>query len=59
MANFWPGPVALLATSLEDLLGVVDQPDVPGTIDERHPDWRRQLPVAIDEDDVHPWTSPR
>ncbi|MEA2837048.1 MAG: 4-alpha-glucanotransferase [Bradyrhizobium sp.] len=38
----------LLAISLEDLLGVIDQPNIPGTIDE-HPNWRRRLPVAIDE----------
>jgi 4-alpha-glucanotransferase len=38
----------LLAISLEDLLGVVDQPNIPGTIDE-HPNWRRRLPLDIDE----------
>jgi 4-alpha-glucanotransferase len=27
---------------------VIDQPNIPGTIDE-HPNWRRRLPVAIDE----------
>jgi 4-alpha-glucanotransferase len=37
----------LLAISLEDLLGVIDQPNIPGTVDE-HPNWRRRLPVAID-----------
>jgi 4-alpha-glucanotransferase len=38
----------LLAVSLEDLLGVVDQPNIPGTIDE-HPNWRRRLPVSIEK----------
>jgi 4-alpha-glucanotransferase len=38
----------LLAISLEDLLGLVDQPNIPGTMDE-HPNWRRRLPLAIDE----------
>ncbi len=38
----------LLAISLEDLLGVVDQPNIPGTVNE-HPNWRRRLPLAIDE----------
>ena len=38
----------LLAISLEDLLGVIDQPNIPGTVNE-HPNWRRRLPVAIDE----------
>jgi 4-alpha-glucanotransferase len=38
----------LLAISLEDLLGVVDQPNVPGTVDE-HPNWRQRLPINVDE----------
>jgi 4-alpha-glucanotransferase len=37
----------LLAISLEDLLGVMDQPNIPGTVNE-HPNWRRRLPVALD-----------
>jgi 4-alpha-glucanotransferase len=38
----------LLAISLEDLLGVIDQPNIPGTVNE-HPNWRRRLPLVIDE----------
>jgi 4-alpha-glucanotransferase len=38
----------LLAISLEDLLGVLDQPNIPGTVDE-HPNWRQRLPIAVDE----------
>ncbi|WP_458757066.1 4-alpha-glucanotransferase [Afipia sp. TerB] len=38
----------ILAISIEDLLGVVDQPNVPGTIDS-HPNWRRRLPCGIEE----------
>ena len=38
----------LLAISLEDLLGVIDQPNIPGTVDE-HPNWRQRLPVAVDD----------
>jgi 4-alpha-glucanotransferase len=38
----------LLAVSLEDLLGVIDQPNIPGTVNE-HPNWRQRLPLAIDE----------
>jgi 4-alpha-glucanotransferase len=41
-------PSRLLAVSLEDLLGVIDQPNIPGTIDE-HPNWRQRLPVALGE----------
>jgi 4-alpha-glucanotransferase len=38
----------MLAVALEDLLGVIDQPNIPGTIDE-HPNWRQRLPVGVDE----------
>jgi 4-alpha-glucanotransferase len=38
----------LLAISLEDLLGVVDQPNIPGTVNE-HPNWRQRLPLALGE----------
>jgi 4-alpha-glucanotransferase len=38
----------LLALSLEDLLRVIDQPNIPGTVDE-HPNWRRRLPIEINE----------
>jgi 4-alpha-glucanotransferase len=37
-----------LAISLEDLLGVVDQPNIPGTVNE-HPNWRQRLPVALED----------
>lgn len=36
----------LLAVALEDLLGVADQPNIPGTVNE-HPNWRRRLDVEI------------
>jgi len=38
----------LLAVSLEDILGVLDQPNIPGTVNE-HPNWRRRLPVSIEQ----------
>jgi 4-alpha-glucanotransferase len=37
----------LMAVSLDDLLGVIDQPNIPGTVNE-HPNWQRRLPIAID-----------
>jgi 4-alpha-glucanotransferase len=37
----------MLAVALDDLLGVVDQPNIPGTVDE-HPNWRRRLPVPLE-----------
>lgn len=42
----------LLAVAAEDLLGVVDQANVPGTIDQ-HPNWRRRLPVALEDWPLH------
>lgn len=39
-----PAPLALIP--LEDLLGVVEQPNLPGTVDE-HPNWRRRLPLSV------------
>lgn len=41
-------PSRLLAISLEDLLGVIDQPNVPGTVFE-HPNWRRRLPTGLED----------
>jgi 4-alpha-glucanotransferase len=38
-------PSRLLMVSMEDLLGVADQVNVPGTID-NHPNWRRRLPLG-------------
>jgi 4-alpha-glucanotransferase len=38
----------LLTISLEDMLGVIDQPNIPGTVNE-HPNWRQRMPVAIDQ----------
>lgn len=35
-------PAPLMIAPLEDLLGLADQPNLPGTIDE-HPNWRRRL----------------
>jgi 4-alpha-glucanotransferase len=37
----------LMTIALEDLLGVIDQPNIPGTVDE-HPNWRQRLPVALE-----------
>lgn len=39
-------PSRLMAIALEDLLGVVEQPNIPGTTVE-NPNWRRRLPVAV------------
>ena len=36
-------PCGLALLPLEDALGMIEQPNLPGTIDE-HPNWRRRLP---------------
>src|SRR5690606_12690984 len=37
----------LVAVQLEDLVGEIEQPNMPGTIDE-HPNWQRKLRAEID-----------
>ncbi|MEP6825793.1 MAG: 4-alpha-glucanotransferase, partial [Ramlibacter sp.] len=39
-------PSALLMVQLEDVLGVVEQANMPGTT-EQHPNWQRKLPVDV------------
>ena len=36
--------------ALDDILGVLDQTNIPGTV-EQHPNWRRKLPVALEDID--------
>jgi 4-alpha-glucanotransferase len=43
----------LVAVSMEDVLGVTEQVNVPGTI-EQHPNWRRKLPVLLEDLAAHP-----
>jgi 4-alpha-glucanotransferase len=40
-------PSRLLMIGLDDLIGVEEQPNIPGTIDE-HPNWRRRLPRDLE-----------
>jgi 4-alpha-glucanotransferase len=40
-------PARLVMVALEDIMGVVEQVNIPGTVDQ-HPNWRRRLPVALD-----------
>jgi 4-alpha-glucanotransferase len=46
-------PTRLLAVSIEDVLEIPDQVNIPGTVDQ-HPNWRRRLPqdlAALAEDE--------
>jgi (1->4)-alpha-D-glucan 1-alpha-D-glucosylmutase len=40
-------PSQLMMVQLEDALGVPDQANLPGTVDE-HPNWRRKLPLGLE-----------
>ncbi|MFK7879535.1 4-alpha-glucanotransferase [Roseobacter sp.] len=44
--NLAEGPTALVAVQLDDVIGVRDAQNLPGTIDE-HPNWRRKTPISI------------
>ncbi|MBZ8133693.1 4-alpha-glucanotransferase [Afifella sp. IM 167] len=41
-------PSRLFAVALEDIAGIADQPNVPGTTD-AHPNWQRRLPLEVGE----------
>jgi 4-alpha-glucanotransferase len=41
-------PSRFLVISMEDALGVIEQVNVPGTVNE-HPNWRRRLPVDLED----------
>jgi (1->4)-alpha-D-glucan 1-alpha-D-glucosylmutase len=41
-------PSRLLVVQPEDVLGVVEQANMPGTVEEQ-PNWRRKLPLAVEE----------
>ena len=41
-------PCDIAIVPVEDVLGLIEQPNIPGTIDE-HPNWRQRLPVALDK----------
>jgi len=47
-------PASIMIAQLEDLLNVVDQANLPGTIDQ-YPNWRRKLPLTLERwrDDPH------
>lgn len=40
-------PAQLMMVQLEDALGVPDQANLPGTVEE-HPNWRRKLPLGLE-----------
>jgi 4-alpha-glucanotransferase len=45
-------PSRLLVVTMEDALGIADQPNVPGTIHE-YPNWRRRLSTTLEDMSRH------
>ena len=45
-------PSRLAVVALDDVLGVLDQINIPGTV-AQHPNWRRKLPLAIEDLETH------
>jgi 4-alpha-glucanotransferase len=46
-------PGRLLMVQMEDLMGEIEQPNLPGTVDE-HPNWRRKLSLPLEKFAAHP-----
>lgn len=42
-------PARVLAVQPEDILGMVEQANLPGTLDDQHPNWRRRLTLDIED----------
>ncbi len=42
-------PARMLVVQPEDILGVVEQVNLPGSRDDQHPNWRRRLPLDLEE----------
>lgn len=42
-------PAQILMVQAEDVMGVVEQPNLPGTLGHEHPNWRRRLPLPLED----------
>jgi len=42
-------PTQLLVVQPEDIFGIVEQVNLPGSNDEQHPNWRRRLPLDLED----------
>jgi (1->4)-alpha-D-glucan 1-alpha-D-glucosylmutase len=42
-------PARVLTLQLEDVMGCREQANLPGTTGEQHPNWRRKLPLPLEE----------
>ncbi|MDP2170138.1 MAG: 4-alpha-glucanotransferase [Rhodocyclaceae bacterium] len=41
-------PAQIMVVQPEDILGVLEQPNLPGTLEDQHPNWQRKLPLPIE-----------
>lgn len=41
-------PARIMVVQPEDFLGVLEQPNLPGTLEDQHPNWQRKLPLPIE-----------
>jgi len=53
-ARLGRSPAALTLATLEDLVGVDERPNVPGTTDDERPNWSMALPVLLEALREHP-----
>lgn len=42
-------PARLMVVQPEDILGVIEQVNLPGSRDDQHPNWRRRLPLDLED----------
>ena len=47
-------PSRLVTATLEDAIGVIERPNVPGTTDDERPNWSLALPLSLEEIEDHP-----
>ncbi|MDO8958298.1 MAG: 4-alpha-glucanotransferase [Rhodocyclaceae bacterium] len=41
-------PAQIMVVQPEDILGVLEQPNLPGTLEDQHPNWQRKLPLPLE-----------
>ncbi len=42
-------PAQIMVVQPEDVFGIADQTNVPGTLEDRHPNWQRKLPLPLED----------
>lgn len=47
-------PAQIMMVQPEDMLDVLEQPNLPGTLEHQHPNWQRRLPVPVEDWTGHP-----